>query len=138
MKSKTLSKFIAAAAVLPTAMLCGCSDSNDPTPGGEESKNGKFVFATTVEGSNAPSKVLLTGESLDEGNLSTVNNGLLNDGATQWVFHKNCLYALQYNQGNAGTTRSYILGNNGEMEARSIEYRISRFSSYGAFIMMTS
>lgn len=133
MKSKTLSKFIAAAAVLPAAMLCGCSDSNDPTPGGEESKNGKFVFATTVEGSNASSKVLLTGESLDEGNLSTVNNGLLNDGATQWVFHKNYLYALQYNQGNAGTTRSYILGNNGEMEARSIEYRISRFSSYGAY-----
>lgn len=77
--------------------------------------------------------MLLTGESLDEGNLSPVNNGLLNDGATQWVFHKNYLYALTYNQGNAGTTRSYILGANGEMEARGTEYRISRFSSYGAY-----
>ena len=50
-----------------------------------------------------------------------VNNGLINDGATQWVFHKNYLYALTYNQGNAGTTRSYILDTIGEMKARGTE-----------------
>lgn len=122
------------ATVLPMAM-CACSDNNDtPEPSEpEQENNGKYVFATTVQGSNATSNVLLTGSSLDEGQLSAVNNGLLNDGATQWVFHKNYLYALTYNQGNAGTTRSYILGADGEMEARSIEYRITRFSSYGAY-----
>lgn len=91
------------------------------------------MFATTVKGSNATSNVLLTGESLEEGSISAVNNGLINDGATQWVFHKNYLYALQYNQGNAGTTRSYILGGNGQMEERNTEYRISRFSTYGTY-----
>ena len=125
---------LAAAALIPAVALTACSDNdepqeNEPSP----SENGKYVFATTVQGSNATSYVLLTGESLDEGELSTVNNGLLNDGATQWVFYKDYLYALTYNQGNAGTTRSYILNNQGQMEARSTEYRISRFSSYGTY-----
>lgn len=125
---------LAAAALIPAVALTACSDNdepqeNEPSP----SENGKYVFATTVQGSNATSYVLLTGESLDEGELSTVNNGLLNDGATQWVFYKDYLYALTYNQGNAGTTRSYILNDQGQMEARSTEYRISRFSSYGTY-----
>lgn len=121
-------------ALIPVALLSSCSDNDEPGNGNEpDDSNGKFVFATTVQGSNATSYVLLTGENLDGGTLSTVNNGLLNDGATQWVFYKNYLYALTYNQGNAGTTRSYILGNNGQMKARSTEYRISRFSSYGAY-----
>lgn len=121
-------------ALIPVVALSSCSDNDEPGNGNEPVDNkGKFVFATTVQGSNATSYVLLTGETLDEGSLSTVNNGLLNDGATQWVFYKNYLYALTYNQGNAGTTRSYILGNDGQMEARSTEYRISRFSSYGTY-----
>ncbi|MDE6083332.1 MAG: DUF4374 domain-containing protein [Muribaculaceae bacterium] len=133
MKKKIL--FGALGALMMPMALVSCSNSDEPKTGGEndiESK-GKFVFATTVQGSNATSYVLLTGESLDEGTLSPVKNGLLNDGATQWVFHKNYLYGLTYNQGNAGTTRSYILGENGEMEARGKEYLISRFSSYGAY-----
>ena len=113
--------------------LTSCSDTDEPNTGGDYVGNGKYVFAATVQGSNATSYVLLTGESLDEGTLSPVNNGLLNDGATQWVFHKNYLYALTYNQGNAGTTRRYILDAGGEIKARGTEYRISRFSSYGAY-----
>jgi hypothetical protein len=122
------------AAVLPFAALCSCSDSDEPEknePG--EQTEGKYVFATTVQGSNATSNVLVTGNSLDDGTLSPVNNGLVNEGATQWVFYKNFLYALTYNQGNAGTTRSYYLGADGQMQARNMEYRISRFSSYGAY-----
>lgn len=122
------------ATALPAIALCACSENDEPeAPGSGEDNNGKFVFATTIQGSNGTSYDLVTGSTLDEGAISTVNNGLLNDGATQWVFHKNFLYALTYNQGNAGTTRSYFLNANGEMNARDIEYRISRFSSYGAY-----
>ena len=128
---KTLVLGAMAALAVPAA-LTSCSDSDEPNGGGESQGKGKFVFATTIQGSNGTSYVLLTGDSLDEGALSPVNNGLLNDGATQWVFYKNYLYALTYNQGNAGTTRSYILGTDGKMSARGTEYRISRFSSYGA------
>lgn len=133
-KNKTFVMRGLIAAFIPAAMLTACSENDSPEKGGDgASTDGKFVFATTVQGSNATSYVLLTGETLDQGTLSTLNNGLLNDGATQWVFYKNFLYALTYNQGNAGTTRSYILGSDGEMEARSTEYRISRFSSYGFY-----
>ena len=122
------------ATMIPAFAFTACSENDEPANGNADGDgNGKFVFATTVQGSNATSYVLLTGESLDNGELSTVNNGLLNDGATQWVFYKDYLYALTYNQGNAGTTRSYILNDKGEMEARSTEYRISRFSSYGTY-----
>lgn len=121
-------------AIFPAMALVSCSDSNEPGTGPDNGDGtGKFVFATTVQGSNATSYVLLTGESLDEGSLTTINNGLLNDGATQWVFYKNYLYALTYNQGNAGATRSYILGTDGRMQPRSQEYHISRFSSYGTY-----
>lgn len=122
------------ASMISAMALGGCSDNDDPViPDNEGDGKGKFVFATTINGSNGTAYDLITGESLDGGELSTVDNGLLNPGATQWVFHKNYLYALTYNQGNAGTTRSYILGADGQMQARSIEYRISRFSSYGTY-----
>lgn len=125
---------VLACTVLPAVALSACSDDDDnPGNGGDTPAGGKYVFATSVEGTGNESSDLITGDSLDEGELTTVGNGLLNAGATQWVFHKNYLYALQYNQGNAGTTRSYILGEDGQMKARDIEYRISRFSSYGAY-----
>lgn len=126
---------VLAAAVIPAVALSACSDSDEPgTPGGPGAgSDGKYVFATTINGSNATSYDLVTGTSLDEGTISTINNGLLNDGATQWVFYKNYLYALTYNQGNNGTTRSFVLGADGEMKQRDIEYSISRFSSYGAY-----
>ena len=133
MKKKFITGVVTA---LTTAVaLTSCSSSDEPTgeTPADAKPEGKFVIATTVQGSNATSYVLLTSESLDEGTLSPVNNGLINDGATQWVFHKNYLYALTYNQGNAGTTRSYVLGEDGQMKARSTEYRISRFSSYGTY-----
>lgn len=125
---------VALTAIIPSLALSACTENDEP---GNDPENGngspKFVFATTVKGSNSTSYVLLTGESLDNGTLSPVRNGLVNDGATQWVFYKNYLYALTYNQGNAGSTRSYILGDNGQMIARDSEYHISRFSSYGAY-----
>lgn len=134
MDNKKFRRYLAAA-MIPAFALASCSDNDEPAGPDQpdQSTDGKYVFATTVQGSNATSYVLLTGESLDEGTISTVGNGLLNDGATQWVFYKNYLYALTYNQGNAGTTRSYILDNNGQMKARSTEFRISRFSSYGTY-----
>lgn len=123
------------AATLGVALLGSCASDTEPKlPESSQESKGAFVFATTSQGSGTTtSNVLLTGDRLDEGNLSTIGNGLLNDGATYWVFHKNYLYALTYNQGNAGTTRSYILDSKGALRARDMEYRIKRFTSYGAF-----
>ncbi len=130
--------FLSAVSALSMAALAltSCSDNNEPdvTGGNEDDKNGKFVIASSIQGSNATSYVLLTAESLDEGVISAVNNGLVNDGASQWVFYGNdYLYALTYNQGNAGTTRSYTLGADGSVNPRDMEYKVSRFTSYGLY-----
>lgn len=124
---------ILAVAMVPMMTLASCDNNDAPSNGEGSAGNGKFVFATTVQGTAGSSNVLITGDELDGGSLTTVGNGLTNDGATQWVFYKNYLYGLTYNQGNAGTTKSYILAENGKMQARSKEFRISRFSSYGTY-----
>ena len=56
------------------------------------------------------------------------------DGASQWVFYKDrYLYGLTYNQGNAGTTRSYVMNSNNEVQARSGEFAVKRFTTYGIY-----
>lgn len=88
--------------------LTACDD--DPTngggnDGGEEENNAEYVIAASVTASGNTTNVLVTSESLDEGTVTTKNNGVVNDGATYWVFFKNqYLYALTYNQGEAGGT----------------------------------
>lgn len=91
-------------------------------------------MATSVADGDKTANLLLTSPSLSQGSISPINNGLVNDGATEWVFYQDrYLYALTYNQGNAGTTRSYVLGSDGQMRARSAEYKVSRFTSFGKF-----
>ena len=46
-------------------------------------QKGQYVIAASVTASGNTTNVLLTASSLDEGTVSTKNNGLVNDGATQ-------------------------------------------------------
>ena len=111
--------------------LTSCTDTDVPGSGNNNADKGDFVIASSVTASGNTTNVLLTSKTLDEGSISTVNNGLVNDGATQWVFYKNqYLYALTYNQGNAGTTRSYIMNAGNEVQARSGEFAVKRFTFY--------
>ncbi len=115
-----------------------CSDNDEPAGGNdnneEVTETSRFVFATSVKDSDKTANVLLTGTSLDEGVISPIGNGTVNDGATEWVYFNNqYLYGLTYNQQNAGTTRSFILGDDFEMQARSAEYKVSRFSTFGTY-----
>lgn len=123
--------------------LTACSDdeSNDGS-GSSNVTTGNYVIAATVTSSSTDTYVLLTAESLDEGEITTVGNGLVNEGATYWVFYGNrYLYALNYNQGEAGTTQSFIMNTAGALEKRSQEYYVNRFTTYGFYdnyIMATS
>lgn len=120
--------------------LTSCDD--DPTSSGNNGNNGskeednsaEYVIAASVTASGNTSNVLLTSSTLDEGTVTTKNNGLVNDGATYWVFFNNqYLYALTYNQGEAGGTKSYIMDSGGEIQKRSSEFHVKRFTSYGIF-----
>ena len=120
----------------PDIHLDSCSDNEIPAPdeGGKGETKNTFVIPASTTASGNTTNVLLTAESVDEGTITTLNNGLVNDGATQWVFYKDqYLYGLTYNQGNAGDTRSYLLNADGELETRSQSYKVKRFTTYGIY-----
>ena len=141
-------------AALPLMACClfpACSEENDPIVGGGEGNEpvtpteeafSRYVVATSTTASNSTTYSLLTAKEVDKGNISALGNGLLNDGATQWIFFGDkYLYALNYHQGNAGTTASYILNADSAMEKRAMEYNVRRFTTYGTYdhyIMTTS
>ena len=124
------------AAMLTGGLFTSCSDDEIPAPdeGGKGDAASTFVIPASTTASGNTTHVLLTTESVDAGTITTLNNGLVNDGATQWVFYKDqYLYGLTYNQGNAGDTRSYILNADGELETRSQSYKVKRFTTYGVY-----
>lgn len=130
-KNNFLTGFFATA--ITGLALTACTD-NEPSLGGGTEGRGEYVIASSVTASGNTTNVLLTSETLDKGTVSAINNGLVNDGASQWIFYKDqYLYGLTYNQGNAGTTRSFVMNSNYEMVARSGEYAVKRFTSYGIY-----
>ena len=134
-----MKKFIYSLLVASAMTFVACDENNNTPP--TDTVEGAYVIASSVTASGNTTYVLLTSDKLEEGSVSAVNNGLVNEGATYWVFYRNkYLYGLTYNQGNAGTTRSYIMGDNG-VEARAAEYAVRRFTTYGIYdkyIMTTS
>ena len=100
-----------------------------------------YVIASQGTFSNTTTNALLTAESLDGGTLG-MEQGLVNDGASYWVFWGDkYLYGLTYNQGNAGTTRSYVMNEDYTLEARPAEYAVRRFTTVGVYdkyVMTTS
>lgn len=123
--------------------LTACDDDIDGggNGSGEEGNNAEYVVAASTTASGNTTNVLISAETLDEGIVTTKNNGVVNDGATYWVFYNNqYLYALTYNQGEAGGTRSYIRNSEGEVIKRSKEFGVKRFTTYGIYdkYIMTS
>lgn len=141
-----------AAAFLTCGVFSACGE-DDPIPDNGNENNGggttpteeafsRFVVATSTTASGNTTNTLLTSKSLTEGNITSLGEGLTNDGASYWVFYKDqYLYALNYNDGNAGTTSSYVLNADSVVEKRAKEYAIRRFTTYGTYgpyIMTTS
>lgn len=124
-----------------TLTACDDDPSTGGDDGGDDDNNAEYVIAASVTASGNTTNVLVNAESLDEGTVTTINNGVVNDGATYWVFfNEQYLYALTYNQGEAGGTRSYIMDASGELKKRSAEFGVKRFTTYGIYdkYIMTS
>ena len=127
-------------ALIAVTGMAACQNENDtatPIPDSER----PYVIASQGTFSNTTTHALLTAESLDGGSVG-MENGLVNDGASYWVFWKDkYLYGLTYNQGNAGTTRSYVMNSDFTLSARPAEYAVRRFTTVGVYddyIMTTS
>ncbi len=137
--------------------MISCSDDENSNDGSNGSNSGpssdstivasgfgdlsyKYVLATTISGSGTETDLLTAAPSLT-GEITPY--GLYNDGATYWVFHSNTyLYALNYNQGEAGTTFYFERNSStGDIEKSDTEFFVTRFTTYGIYddyIMTTS
>lgn len=137
---KSISKLMVAALALTTIVACD-KETTEPTPTPSPDVVRPYVIASQGQFSSTTTNALLTAESLDGGTVG-MEQGLVNDGATYWVFYGDkYLYALSYNQGNAGTTRSYTMNDDYTLSARPAEYAVRRFTTYGIvdkYIMTTS
>ena len=140
MVTKIFTKF--AIVIVTLLLFAACEQGNE---GGNQQLGvggvGPYVIASVGVFSNTTTNALISAESLDGGTIG-MEQGLVNDGASYWVFWGDkYLYGLTYNQGNAGTTRSYIMNEDYTLSARPAEYAVRRFTTVGVYdryVMTTS
>lgn len=128
-----------AAMMLACCLFTACSDDNDPLPPGPDptptpEPTPEVVSSYVIAASTGENGILLTNDKLNEGTITTKNNGLTTESGTYWVYFKDkYLYRLVYNQGNAGVGSSYILTEEGKIEERDVTFETKRFTSYGFY-----
>jgi len=131
-----------AATMLVCSLFTGCSDDNDgpdpdpnptpnPTPNPEPEDPASLYVIAASTGENG---ILVTSEKLNEGTVTTKNNGLTTESGSYWMYYQDkYLYRLVYNQGNAGVGSSYLLTKDGKIEERDVTFETKRFTSYGFY-----
>lgn len=108
-------KYIGAWIALASAVQFSCSDENDPTPTGPDTDS-RYIIASTPIASDGVADYLLTAEDLSQGTISTVGNGIEQDGTYRYyVTHNNRFFSLLYGQGNPGAVTTYELNQNGQL-----------------------
>ena len=117
------------------AFVAACeTNTNIPTGGTQDNDAVRpYVLATQGTFTGNTTNALVTASDLNSGVVG-MTNGLVNDGASYWVFYGDkYLYGLTYNQGNAGTTRSYVMNDDYTLAARPAEYAVRRFTTFGIY-----
>ena len=124
---------------------CDSEDNpiDNPNVNPAEESASAFIISATVTGATGESaNYLLTSDNLTEGELTTVGAGKETDPGTFWMYHKDkFLFRLVYNQGGAGLSSSYELGNEGRILDRDGQYEIRRFTTmgiHGDYLITTS
>ena len=136
MINKILRKFaVVALSTIALAVVAACeTNTNIPTGGTQDNDAVRpYVLATQGTFTGNTTNALVTASDLNSGVVG-MTNGLVNDGASYWVFYGDkYLYGLTYNQGNAGTTRSYVMNEDYTLAARPAEYAVRRFTTFGIY-----
>ena len=136
MTNKVLRKsLVVAIATFILAVLAACDNHNHAPIGGadDNATERPYVLATQGTFTGTTTNALVAASNLDGGKVG-MESGLVNDGASYWVFYGDkYLYGLTYNQGNAGTTRSYVMNDDYTLAARPAEYAVRRFTTFGIY-----
>jgi len=100
-----------------------CSDDNNsqPTPDPEPGSTSRYVIASTPVGSQqGVADYLLTASDLTQGTISTVGQGIEQDGSYRYyVTHKGKFFSLLYGQGNPGAVTTYTVDDKGALQKTS-------------------
>ncbi|MHA4739827.1 DUF4374 domain-containing protein [Dyadobacter sp. MSC1_007] len=97
--------------------LGACSSDDDtatPAPEPGTGGQGRYVVASTPVGSQGVADYLLTTSDLTQGTISTVGQGIEQDGSYRYYLtHKGKFFSLLYGQGNPGAVTTYALDEKG-------------------------
>src|SRR5690606_265865 len=100
-------------AVIATAILLGSCSDNDPVvepEPGNGNETGKYIVAVTPIASSGVADYLVTSNSLDEGSVSILGNGVEQDGTYRYYLTtSNKFFSFLYGQGNPGAVTAYNL-----------------------------
>lgn len=109
------------------AILSACDKKTsyvEPDPVSEDTTKTKFIVTVTPANTTGVADYILETDSLSEGTLSIVGNGLEQDGTYRYyVTHKNKFFSMLYGQGNPGAVTTYGLNSSGKLT------KISNFQS---------
>ncbi|SEA02001.1 protein of unknown function [Arachidicoccus rhizosphaerae] len=116
---KTTKLLLGAFLALNFGLWTACSKSDKPvdTGGGDSGTEGKFIIAATPAATQGVADYLLTTDNLDQGTLSTKNNGVEQDGT--WRYYTtsgNLFFSMLYGQGNPGAVTAYKLDAAGALQ----------------------
>jgi hypothetical protein len=101
------------------ALFISCSDDDTPT-GGETVEVAKYIITATPTASEGVADYILTAEDLSQGSVSTVGNGLEQDGTYRYyVTSNNKFFSMLYGQGNPGAVTTYQLNDSGSLDKLS-------------------
>lgn len=112
------------------ALLASCSDDDSPVntptePVGEETPAiSKYIITATPTASEGVADYILTVDDLTQGTISTVGNGIEQDGTYRYYLNSNNkFFSMLYGQGNPGAVTTYELNAEGSLD------KISDFQS---------
>ena len=101
-----------------------CSEDDTSAPVGGITEKTRFIIASSPIASEGVADYLLTVDDLTSGSVSTVGNGIEQDGTYRYyVTSNNRFFSLLYGQGNPGAVTTY------ELDAQGALTKLSNFQS---------
>ena len=125
-----------AAALTTGSLFTACDENSELLPDDPQQGEAlsRYVVAAQSGGSSSTAMYLATSETLDEGTLSTVGNGLETESGSNLIFYKDAyLFNFQYNDGGQGTAFAYALNAQTGKAEEVRRYTFNRTTTYGTW-----
>lgn len=116
-RNSTIALF--AAFIAFTAFSCSSDDKSEDTGTGVDTGKTKYIITATT-GASGVADYLLTADDVSTGTISTVGNGVEQDGTYRYyITAENNFFSLLYGQGNPGAVTTYNLNAEGNLVKKS-------------------